>query len=57
MHAGGNTNAKRQTKEDGHAAIYEEPDILTPTSPLELEACPAYEVTKTKDYTGRVKKK
>ena len=43
-----NTSAMKQSKEDG-AAIYEEPDILTPPTPaLELEACPAYEVTKMK---------
>ena len=30
----------KQSKEDG-AAIYEEPDILTPTPALEMEACPA----------------
>ena len=43
----GNTSTMKQSKEDG-AAIYEEPDILTPTPALEMEACPAYEVTKMK---------
>ena len=43
----GDTSAMKQSKEDG-AAIYEEPDIFTPTPALEMEACPAYEVTKMK---------
>ena len=42
----GNTSTMKQSKEDD--AIYEEPDILTSTPALELEACPAYEVTKMK---------